>query len=355
MDDGRAPSSPNRALPYPRQGLPVGPAAGPPKERRHPVVLDTSVLIQDVLRRSDDRFTALPLLAQEGSITIVAPRHVEEEVYRHLPKAARETGRSELKVQKTLESVYLPLIGFVDLPAAFPEDSGLARVRARDPDDAPLAQLARLLAPSLVLSSDRDLIDEGFGHQDWVTSVMLLGKLTELDQMVWSGAQFAYLSTVLPMVGAWKLGVRLAKSDLGIIAMLAAAAGGFLFRSQLKDAASRARERVGPAVDRTAVQVTEVLGQLASAQADYEARLVLPLGPPTMETDTARLLAGRAGSITSDAVHRALVICGHDVTLAEVRALLGEHPAFVGQRGKGYELGRVSTQSSAGMVDVAQP
>ncbi len=297
-------------------------------------MLDTSVLIQDVLRRSDGRFTGLPLLAQEGSITIVAPRHVEAEVYRRLPKAARDTGRSELKVQETLESVHLPLIRFVDLPAVFPEDQDLARVLARDPDDAPLAHLAKLLAPSLVLSSDKDLIDEGFGHQDWLTSVLLLGKLTELDQLVWSGAQFTYMSTVLPMVGIWKLGAWLAKSELGIIAMLAAAAGGFVLRSQLKDAAASARDRVAPAVDRTAVQVTELFGQLASAQTDFEARLVLPAGAATVETSMARLLAGRARPITSDAVHRALIVSGHDITLPEVRAMLREHPSFIGHRGK---------------------
>lgn len=356
MDDDRDLRAPGRNGPFTcaRQGLRVGPTAGPPNERRHPVVLDTSVLIQDVLRRSDGKFTGLPWLAQGGAITIVAPRHVEAEVYRRLPKAARETGRPELKVQETLESVHLPLIRFVDLPGVFLEDPDLARVLARDPDDAPLAHLAKLLAPSLVLSSDKDLIDEGFGHQDWVTSVMLLGKLTELDQLVWSGAQFAYLSTFLPMVGVWKLGAWLAKSELGIIAMLVATAAGFIFRSGVKNIGASAKERVGPAMEKTAVHVTEVFGQLASAQADYQARLVLPAGAATVETDAARLLAGRARPISSDQVHHALV-GRHEATLAETRAMLREHPAFVGQRGKGYQLGRISMRAAPEVVDVAAP
>jgi hypothetical protein len=80
--------------------------------------------------------------------------------------------------------------------------------------------------------------------------------------------------------------------------------------------------------------VTELFGQLASAQTDFEARLVLPAGAATVETSMARLLAGRARPITSDAVHRALIVSGHDITLPEVRAMLREHPSFIGHRGK---------------------
>jgi hypothetical protein len=203
----------------------------------------------------------------------------------------------------------------------------------------------------LVLSTDHHLTDEGFGHQDWLASVMLLGELTELDQMVWGGTQFAYLSTVLPMLGVWKLGTRLAKSKLGITAMLAFAAGGFLFRSELKDATMRAGERATPTVDRTVAGVTAVFEQLGSAQVAYQSRLVLPSGPTTLQPEAARLFAARARPVTSEDVYRKLVVGRRDLTLAEVRAMLRGHPAFVGQRGKGYKLGCLAQHTATNAVN----
>jgi predicted nucleic acid-binding protein len=185
-DEADASGEDRSRLPSGPPHIPIEVISQPPWQRRYPVVLDTSVLIADALRRSGTTFTALTFLAQHDFVSIVAPRHVEEEVLRKLPKAATDTRRDPAQVLATLQSVHLPLIHFIDLPADLPADSGVMQVARRDRTDAPLAHLTTLLSPCLVLSTDKDLMDSGTATTaGWPTSCCLVNSP---NSTAWSGA-----------------------------------------------------------------------------------------------------------------------------------------------------------------------
>lgn len=326
--------------------FPVEVMAEPPWQRRHPVVLDTTVLIADALKRSDTTFTALTYLAQRNVITMVAPRHVEEEVFRKLPKAALDTRRDPSRVLATLESVHLPFVRFIDLPAALPEEVGVRTVAQRDDSDAPLAHLATLLSPCLVLSTDKDLTDSGYGNDGWLADVLLLGELAQLDNIVWGGGMLAYVSVAVPAYGVWKLIAFLARSKLGLgIAAAAAIGGAVWFRPQLRAAADRAGTHIKPVVEDALSSAASVLEQRANAEATYRSRLVVPSGPASVEAAAVRHLATRGRPIPSELLHSELTRQGHEISLASLRAFLRAHPAFVGQRGQGYQLGELSERA----------
>jgi len=321
----------------------------PPWHRRHPVVLDTTVLIADVLKRSGTTFTALTYLAERELISIVAPRHVEDEVFRRLPKGALETNRDPARALETLMSVYLPLIRFVDLTTDLLDEPGVIRVAKRDGSDAPLAHLATLLSPCLVLSCDNDLAASGFGSgENWLADVLLLGDLTELDAMVWGGGMTAYLAVALPSYGLWKLLSLLARSKVGLGVAGAIAIGGAIwFRPQLRGAVDSAVTRITPLIEEAAAVAGPVLEKRAVINAAYRSRLVLPSGAQTMESAAARYLVSRGHPVASELLHREMNDQGHDVSLTRLRAFLRAHPAFVAERGKGYQLGEPSRRATS--------
>lgn len=323
--------------------LPVEILAEPPWQRRHPVVLDTSVLIADVLKRSGTTFTGLTYLGQHNIISIVAPRHVEEEVFRKLPKAALDTKRDPAQVLATLRRVHLPLVRFVDLPAELPQEDGVMQVAQRDPTDAPLAHLTALLSPCLVLSTDKDLTDLGYGSDGWLADVLLLGDLAELDDMVWGGGMLAYASVAAPTYGLWKLLTLMARSKVGLGVSVAAVVGALIwFGPQLQALADRTAARVLPVVEDTVRSAGTVLDRRARIEATYRSRLALPTGPPSLESATARHLVTRGRPVASELLHAELGRRGHGVTLHQLQTLLRSHPAFIGERGKGYQLGALS-------------
>jgi hypothetical protein len=169
----------------------------PPWARRHPVVCDANALIEDVLRRARTDFTAMTFLAEHELAALVMPAPVEAEVREHLPAVAARTDCPAELAMHVWETVPRQLVRVVELPDAveFPGDPRVAAVALRDGDDAPLAHLATLLAPCVVLTRDCHLTDEGFGQANWLTTVLLLKRLAELEALVFGGSRFVWLAS----------------------------------------------------------------------------------------------------------------------------------------------------------------
>lgn len=204
-----------------------------PTRRRRPVVVDANSLIEDALWRARTGFSALTLLAEQHLVSVVAPVHVAREVREHLPRVAARNGcRNAIEV---FETVHLPLIQVVELPSELPADARVAGVAVRDADDAPLAHLAALLAPAVVLTRDRHLTREGFGEEDWLTTILLLRRLVELDKMFYGVSRFVSLGMYLSGLGLTSLLRRLAQSRAALGLAIGLVLGGALwFRTQLR-------------------------------------------------------------------------------------------------------------------------
>jgi hypothetical protein len=141
-------------------------AAGQREEHITPVVVDTNAVIQDVLWNSvpRPRASALVLALAVGSIRLLGKRDLIEEVVERLPEAAGD--RPIAPLLAILAEQYLPHLRLVDvggisLPTAEETIAGVAKA---DPDDEPTARLTRLLDPSILLTADKDLLNQHFGE-----------------------------------------------------------------------------------------------------------------------------------------------------------------------------------------------
>jgi len=321
-------------------GLPGEVLAVNPSRRRQPVVVDANALIEDVLWRARTGYSALTILAEQKLVSVVAPPHVVAEVREHLPEIAARKGCAV--AIEVFEAVHLPIVRCVDLPGELPSDARVRGVAMRDADDAPLEHLATLLAPAVVLTRDRHLTREGFGQGDWLTTMLLVRRLVELDQMLYGGSRFVWLSMYLPGLGLTALIRRLAQSEIASGLALGLLVGGLLwFRRQLRTAAASAWERVEPALEQLSEAMLLALEDRARTTEALEALLVCAASTPTAESAAARFLVERGDPVTSERIHAALVSRDYDISLAVTRQMLRAHPAFVGVRGRGYQLGRI--------------
>jgi hypothetical protein len=304
-------------------------------------------VIEDVLRRTRTDVTALTFIGAQRLGLLVAPPQIDAEVCERLPEVAQRTGCSVKLAQAMYEAIHRPLIRFVDVPD-LSIDERVAAVAKRDSDDAPLAYLATLLAPLIVLTSDSHLIAEGIGHGDWLKTILLLRDLAQIDAMLWSGGRVAWLGVDLPMRAGDIVVRQLARSEVAQGLALGLVVGAVLYlRPQLRSAVRRRWARVEPVVTQLWNATVEGLEKRAEAERALRLRLVMAGTPPPAEAAAARLLAEHGGQLASAEIHKQLQRRGHDVSLTATRTVLRDHPAFVSIPGCGYQLGRSLPASSA--------
>jgi len=309
--------------------------------RPHPALVDANAVIEDVLRRCRGPFTAMTFLPTRGFITLLAPTHVHGEVGEHLPRVAAMSGCSMELAMHVWETVYLPLIRFVDIPAADLDDGRVRAVDGGDGDDTPFARLSLLMAPSVALTRDRHLTSAGIGDPDWLQTLLILGDLAELESTIWGGSRLLVLCAYLPVAGVANLGRQIMRSELALAFVLGLAVGtGLFLRPQLRAAASATRERLGPAVGVAIEATSRGFEHSKQTEAALHSRLVAVDAPPTAEMDTARLLAEQDQPRSSADIHAHLQQCGYGITLTGTRTMLRNHPSFVAVSGRGFQLGR---------------
>jgi hypothetical protein len=104
-------------------------------------------------------------MTDRGTASLYAPDHVYWEIYEHLPTVAACGPVPVDDLRQSFEEEYLPVLRFVTMSAEQPADSQVLAIT--DPDDVPLGQLAKLVAPCVVFSEDRHLRRPGLAPADW--------------------------------------------------------------------------------------------------------------------------------------------------------------------------------------------
>jgi predicted nucleic acid-binding protein len=259
-------------------------------ERPFPCVVDTNVIMRDVLRFVRKDHTALWLATQVGAIKTFAAVHVIDEVAEHLPELAdRQRVTNAMSAWKT----YSKIISFVELPTELPPDERVAQVKREDQDDLPTAILVVTLAPCISLSEDPHLTDAGLASPDWLKLALSSRDIAHARAIgELGGAGLAGMG--LGVAGIAKLLAKAARSRLGQVGLAAGALTGVvgMQRSQRSGwkGLRRVRDLVGQAVA-AYFEVAIVSDQRrAIAEGLISQALVTPLNSTTREKVT-RVLA----------------------------------------------------------------
>ncbi len=99
-----------------------------------------------------------------GSTALFAPDHVYREIYENLPNFVSNVVSLE-DLRDRFETEYLPILRFVTV--SMPEQMHPQVLAITDLDDRPTGQLAQLIAPVIVYTDDKDLINPGFAKREW--------------------------------------------------------------------------------------------------------------------------------------------------------------------------------------------
>lgn len=233
---------------------------------------------------------------------------------------------------------YLPHTTIVDCESG-PLDPSIealvAPVRERDPDDAPTAYLAIAVAPCVVLTADKDLLDYGFGAPEWLDGVRASGQVVDLD-----GGAFISMRIAEVLIGsvAFPGAARVGKW-VGSEPLLAGAAAGVLYLAwdagYLRIPALQERlRRAANVMGRGLADVIEMRRVLIETLAPY---VLPPLADPPLVARLASTLALTRGALQPESFARSA-----EDDLESVRAALAGSSMFVSAPG-GWTLGSAAT------------
>jgi len=229
----------------------------------YPVVVDASAVIADLLYRlplgNPERPSSIVRAAEAGSARLFAKKDAVQEILARVPTVAAEEGRDEARMCQLVAQEYVPWLRLVDLTGVDVDDPRVRNVAARDISDEDTAKLAVLLAPSLLLTTDRDLLDNGLGlfyepgfsEPSWTFAAATLrdyGFRIELT----AGTQGGALLLLLGANGAFNLGKALRRNPkVALLVGAAAVAGAWWLSSAGR--LTKLSERMG--------DVSKVLGE----------------------------------------------------------------------------------------------
>ena len=299
------------------------------------VVLDTKAVINSachrVRRGAPGRLEQAVLLHPLGLVPLFTPRHVIEEVDKHLVGRALEEGLDPAAVARVWNQQLRPHIRVVDLEIRDHLDPRLRGVLAADPDDLPTAALALLVAPAVVFTDDADLVDNGFASRAWWTKAasdvliiamadgQVLGVIVGVGTTV-TGIGYGTAAVVRAVRRAPLMTVTVAVAIL---------TGAWLLLPRFPPGRVRAAFKEVGAAAGMAWREMQESRQAAAARLPW-----VPIPPgraPTVEERCARLLARITGTLSAAELHEQLHRdTPHPVpAVAEVRAALRGHRAFV--------------------------
>jgi predicted nucleic acid-binding protein len=188
-------------------------------ERPLPYVVDTNVILRDVLRFARERHTALSLATQVGAVKAFAAIHVMDEVAEHLPELAK---RQQVTNATEAWKTYSKNISFVELPTEPIFDRRVAQVQREDEDGLPTAILVATLAPCIALSEDRHLTDAGLASPEWL-KLALSSRDIAYALAIRELGGVGLAGTGLGVAGMAKLIAKAAGSRLGQVGLAVAA------------------------------------------------------------------------------------------------------------------------------------
>jgi hypothetical protein len=302
----------------------------------HAVVADANAVLEDVVEYALRGFSRMTMLMRLGAARVYVPEHVPAKVEAGLEEVAGHRGVPLSAAREVWENVHRPVLIAVALPEIIElDDPRVHAVLAADPEDAPVAQLAVLLAPALLLTKDHHLLDADLGVAKWADALGLVEQIVAVDAMAYSTTQMAALAILLGCVGARAAARAVAASPvlLGLVI-----ATGVLCVTEWRPVVG---ERLGASRDamkRAGSNALALAGDAAehrtSAQQRLQALAVRP-ATTTAVTTAARTLATSRAPLPLD-----LLVPGF--AAADVERALSGHPAFVIESA-GLALGRPIT------------
>lgn len=301
---------------------------------RFPVVVDTNVLLADCAHVLRSRKASFLLASGELPVAhLFATERVRGEVEKHLPRHAARVGLDPQEAMDVWRELYLPAIRFVDLDGE-PTDARVSALAVRHVNDKPTGLLAELLAPCLVFSRDRDLLDTGIAQREWVTLSSAGQDIAQL-QAIYTGSAFG---TLLVGVTGWEIGsgVVAAAKAAPIPTLIVGGAAAFLLWRFWWDTDRGAQQRTGArslisdAID----GISAVWARADEAERLLEAAAFVPDGELNLVARVARQVAIAPMPLRAAEVGERL-----QISTQQAAALL-RAPIFVRSDDGHYLLGR---------------
>ena len=310
--------------------------------RIRPVVVDSSFLVADLLHatrrgRETDFLRAL----EHGSFRAFAPHHVWAEMGRKCRDVPLAHGLDPQRASDIWWAEYVPRLYVVETTGL--EVPLAEMILQRDGSDAGTFALAGLLAPVVVLSTDRDIIDPGVATQSYRVLVENAGVITVVSQGAWSGLVAASLA-VEGVKGVGRCVARVAAHPAGPPLFFALLLVAILTRRywlpKVRDGAPRAWQGVRSLA---APQIEQLAGQYRAANRAWDEEAFMG-GSPSRHRSAARILAAASAPMSrgalTDALEPAATERDRRLLMRELAVLLAEIPAFSPVGGSHWRLGR---------------
>jgi predicted nucleic acid-binding protein len=313
-----------------------------------PVVVDTNVLIEDLLRRSDGKHSSLLVAAALGSARIYATQSILAELDRNLPRIARERGRDLTRLREVLARDYLPHLRVVYVGDLHSEDDRVKALALEDADDVGPAKLALLLSPSFLLTTDKDHLRHGLGvfyeptenKTGWTFGAVALQDRGIIIGVM-AGGEGGAMGGLLAGELAVDAAKAIAKNEKLMTVGLFVIVGIAIFLA----VSPRARERLGQLIESVALVAGDAASSVArgvgkaldmseEAHALLEANATRRPAPDTELELVARVLAVSHPGVTLAQLREALP------TIASVESVLGSSRLFVEVQPGRWALGR---------------
>ena len=287
------------------------PASGPLAIK--PVVVDANALASDAYYAAAHRgHSSLLLTAGLGTIRLFTPTHIFGKVYAELDKLAYSP-RTELRQEATRiwETEYLRKLRFVDVSGVMIDDPRVLATAMRDEEDEPVAKLAALLGPCILLSHDKHLRGLGAGGTDWrpiavasrdammPAQAMVVGAIPAT--MVWSGVDSGI--GFLRARPEWRLPAAIGGAALasGLVWRLSKVKNWRERFQALGDFMADAAEKLQPLVDHyKEAKATLRAGTVVPASSSDPLNPVawtLATSRPLLMSEVSRVLAARADAV----------------------------------------------------------
>ncbi|MFB8089609.1 PIN domain-containing protein [Streptomyces sp. NPDC055992] len=311
-------------------------------------LLDTSVLTTDIIaatrRQEPSSFVAG---AQAGTVRCLIPVHVREEVPRVLADRHREGGRFDLKQALELwQSRYMPVLYVVDT-AGLPMTPEAQVLVGRDPSDVPMLLLAGVIAPVVIIGTDRDLVDSGLADKDWRALRTALGYVGIAEgKMIDLERQANVLLNITEHLIKGAIQLSTPKQAVAGAVVIGAVGGALYWRQRKRPRVPSQRRPVWPVV-------LEHVSSRMAAHAERHTRgedrwREAELGKPgdTLLHQVARTLVGSRTPLTRTAIverlGEAVPGTGHTERMAAVKNVLTTHAMFVDATSRGHwQVGRL--------------
>lgn len=251
----------------------------------YPFVLDTNVLLKDIIHVvKSGELSALLAAADLRAVRLFVAYHVPAEVDEHLGRFATVHGVDRDRAVEVWRDNYPDRLRVVQVPLKQIEDERLLAVSARDKDDIPTAALGVLLAPAVVLSEDRHLVDPGIAEREWLTIALNAASQGRADAMVHGASLITSLAVNLTGEGIKTLVRYLGPLPRGVVRFLLGVLGvGVVVHSISEGGRNRRRQRVA-ATARVATPILQALVESMSASqqaAEVIRGVLLQSGPET--------------------------------------------------------------------------